>query len=143
LLKALATSTPFPLDEVVTPNLPDEGWREDPSSNRFIQFSFERNWFCMDMPISTLFRAEAEEILSRRSGFFYLRDRQQFTLYQEDVKGHDPFRKVYVYSDEESAAEDMAFVLFKVWKFPIDSRFYVTAAAFSGKKDWESGVQIE
>src|SRR5262245_21979968 len=26
--------------------LPDEGWREDDAQNRFVQFSFEENWFC-------------------------------------------------------------------------------------------------
>lgn len=130
------------LDDSVTVDLPDEGWREDDSMNRYIQFSFERNWFCMDMVLETLFRPEAEEILSCRRGFFYLRDRQQFTLYGEDVEGHDPFRKIYIYGDEDSATEDMAFIFFRVWKFPADTRLYVTAAAFSGKKRWEQGFPI-
>ena len=111
--------------------------------NRFIQFSFENKWFCIDMPIQTLFRPEAEEILRYRKGFFDLADRKQFTLHGEDVEGHDPFRKIYVYGDEESAAEDMAFVFFQVWKFPVESRLFVSSAAFSGKHDWEQGVPIE
>jgi hypothetical protein len=123
--------------------LPDEGWREDNSRSRFIQFSIERNWFCLDMPLQTLFRAEAEQILRRRRGFFYLRDRPEFTLHGEEFEGYDPFRKVYIFGDEESAAEDMAFIFFQVWKFPIDWRFYVTAAAFGGKTDWERGTPIE
>ncbi len=77
------------LDESLVIDLPDEGWRQDDSQNRFIQFSFERIWFCMDMPVATLYRPEAEQILRSRLGFFYLRDRPQFTLYQEDVEGHD------------------------------------------------------
>ncbi|NLF73675.1 MAG: hypothetical protein GX575_31940 [Candidatus Anammoximicrobium sp.] len=124
-------------------DLPDDGWREDPSRNRFVQFAIERNWFCMDLPRNTLFRPEAEEILARRRGFFYLRDRKQFTLYHEDVEGYDPFRKIYIYGDEDSAAEDMAFIFFEVWKFPVESRLYVTAAAFGGKKRWERGFPIE
>jgi hypothetical protein len=123
--------------------LPEEGWRGDDSMNRFIQFSFENKWFCIDMPIQTLFRPEAEEILRYRKGFFDLADRKQFTLHGEDVEGHDPFRKIYVYGDEESAAEDMAFVFFQVWKFPVESRLFVSSAAFSGKHDWEQGVPIE
>ena len=124
--------------------LPDEGWREDDSSSRFIQFSIEKYWFCLDMPLQTLYRAEAEQILRYRKGFFYLRDRPQFTLNEEDVEGYDPFRKVYIYGDEVSAAEDMAFILFQVWKFPVDWRFYVTAAAFGDKKtDWEDGTPLE
>lgn len=125
-------------------DLPDEGWRGDDSANRFIQFSFEEKRFCIDMPIETLFRPEAAEILRHRTGFFYLADRKEFTLYGEDVEGHDPFRKIYLYGDERSAAEDMAFVFFQVWKFPVDSRLYVSSAAFGDNKhEWEQGVPIE
>jgi hypothetical protein len=124
-------------------NLPDEGWRDDNSRSRFIQFSMERNWFCLDMPLQTLFRGEAEQILRSRRGFFYLRDRPEFTLHGEDVDGYDPFRKIYIYGDEESAAEDMASIFFQVWRFPVDWRFYVTAAAFGASTDWERGVPVE
>lgn len=124
--------------------LPDDGWKEDDSSARFIQFSIEKDWFCLDMPIQTLYRAEAEQILRCRKGFFYLRNRPQFTLKEEDVEGYDPFRKVYIYGDEEFAAEDMAFIFFQVWRFPVDWQFYVKAAAFGDKKtDWEWGTPVE
>ncbi len=123
---------------------PEVGWREDNSQSRFIQFSIEEKWFCMDMPLQTLFRAEAEIILRSRKGFFYLSDRPEFTLYEEDVEGYDPFRKIYLYGDEVSAAEDMAFIFFQVWQFPVDSRFYVVANAFGGKTThWEEGTPIE
>lgn len=42
------------LDESIVIDLPDEGWRQDDSQDRFIQFSIERKWFCMDMPLETL-----------------------------------------------------------------------------------------
>jgi hypothetical protein len=125
-------------------DLPDDGWKADDSQNRFIQFSFEEKWFCLDMPLQTLYRAEAEQILRSRKGFFYLRDRPEFTLKEEDVEGYDQFRKVYVYGDERSAAEDMAFIFFQVWRFPVEWRFFVKAAAFGDKKtDWENGLPIE
>lgn len=112
--------------------------------SRFIQFAFERNWFCLDMPLQTLYRDEAELILQERKGFFFLRDRPEFTLRGECVDGFDPFRKIYIYGDESSAARDMAFIFFQVWKFPVDWRFYVTAASFgSGKTDWERGTPLE
>ena len=131
-------------DDVSFIGFPDEGWKENDSQARFIQFSFEKNWFCLDMPLQTLYRAEAEQILRSRRGFFYLRDRPQFTLHGEDVDGYDPFRKIYIYGDEDSAAEDMAFIFFQVWRFPVDWRFFVKAAAFGDKKsDWEHGVPIE
>ena len=81
-------------EDILELDLPDEGWREDNSQDRFIQFSIERDWFCMDLPLQTLFRIEAEKILRSRNGFFYLRDRPEFTLKGEDVDGYDPFRKV-------------------------------------------------
>lgn len=96
------------------------------------------------MPLQTLYWAEAEQILRCRKGFFYLRDRPQFTLKEEDVDGYDPFRRAYIYGDEESAAEDMAFIFFQVWRFPVDWTFYVKAAAFRDKKtDWEDGTPFE
>jgi len=124
--------------------LPDEGWKQDDSQKRFIQFAFARNWFCMDMPLQTLYRTEAEQIVRSRQGFFYLRDRPEFTLTEEDVDGYDPFRKVYIYGDEDSAAEDMAFIFFQVWRFPVDWQYFVKAAAFGDKKsDWEYGTPID
>ena len=131
-------------DEPTFIDLPDEEWEEDDSQRRFIQFSIERHWFCLDLPIQTLFRAEAEQILRSRKGFFYLRDRPQFTLKEEDVEGYDPFRKIYLYGDERSAAEDMAYIFFQVWRFPVDWQFFVRAAAFGDKpSDWENGTPLE
>ena len=130
-------------DQTIFIDLPDDGWRADNSQSRYVQFSFEKNWFCLDMPLETLFRPEALQILRDRMGFFYLRDRTEFTLYDEDVEGHEPFRKVYIYGDERSAADDMAHIFFTVWKFPVDSRLYVKSAAFSGKHEWEKGYPIE
>lgn len=124
--------------------LPDEGWKQDDTENRFIQFSIEKNWFCLDMPLQTLYRAEAEHILQCRKGFFYLRDRPEFTLTEEAVEGYDPFRKIYIYGDEQSAAEDMAFIFFQVWRFPVGWRFYVKAAALGNKTTaWENGTPVE
>ena len=131
-------------DDAPILELPDRGWKEDDSQKRFIQFSIEKDWVCLDMPMQTLYRAEAEQILRCRRGFFYLRDRPEFALYGEDVEGYDPFRKVYIYGDEDSAAEDMAFIFFQVWRFPVDWRFFVKAAAFGDKQtDWENGTPIE
>lgn len=125
-------------------DIPTEGWKQDNSSPRFIQCSIEKNWFCLDMPLQTLYRHEAEQIFRCRKGFFFLRDRPQFTLKGEHTEGYDPFRKIFIYGDEDSAAEDMAFVFFQIWKFPVDWRFYVYAAAFGSKKtNWEKGAPLE
>ena len=121
------------------PDLPEEGWREEGSPLRFVQFDFERGWFCMDLPRQTLSFPEALEILWHSRGFFYLRDKPQFTL-RGEPEGYDPFRRAYLYGDEEQAAEDTAFVFFRVWGLPVDSRLYVTAASFEGEHEWERGT---
>ena len=121
----------------------DEQWRDDESSCRFIQFSFNKRYFDLDLPNSTLYRAEAELILRRRSGFFYVTDCRQFEHPAENADHFHPLRKIFVYGDERAAAEEMAFVLFSVWRFPVDWRFYVTAAAFHEATNWEKGVSIE
>ena len=131
------------LDEAVVIDLPDEGWRDDDSQLRFIQFSFNPRYFDMDIPNTTLYRAEAEIILRRRAGFFYVTDRRQFEHPSERADKFNPLRKVYVHGDERSAAEDMAYVWFNVWKFPVDWRFFVTAAAFHERTKWERGLPIE
>ena len=123
--------------------LPDEGWRDHDSPRRFIQFSFEKSWFCLDMPLQILFRPEARQILRDRSGFFFLSQRPQFTLKGEDVEGFDPFRKIYIYDDDRCAAEDMAFIWFHVWRFPVSTRLYVQAAAFNGEHIWEERAPID
>jgi len=78
----------------------------------------------------------------RPLGVFYLRDLPQFTLREEDVEGHDPFRKVYLYGDECSAAEDIAYIFFKLWSFPVDFQFYVTAFAFGDGPGFETGKKL-
>lgn len=127
--------------ELRPPDLPDKGWREEDSPIRFVQFSFEKDWFCMDLPRDVLSFGEAMEVLWYRTGFFYLRDKPKFAL-RGEPEGHDPFRKVYAYGDEESAAEDAAFLFFRAWELPVDSRLYVSSAAFSGEHEWERGVAL-
>ena len=126
--------------------VPREGWRADDSSSRFVQFSFNPKWFDIDLPNTTLYRAEAEEILRCRLGFFYVTDRPQFEHPAEKAAEFEPVRRIYLYGDERTAAEDMAFVWFQVWKFPVDWRFFVTAAAFyegtEWEKDWPLDVEI-
>ena len=55
----------------------------------------------------------------------------------------EPLQKIYLYRDEESAAEDMAFILFQIWHFPVDSPLYVKAASFHTKHRFEHGKRID
>jgi hypothetical protein len=120
-----------------------DGGQAGGSKKRYIQFSFESDSFCLDMPLETLDRTEGEEILRTRQGFFYLRDRPEFTLHGEDVEGHDPFRKLYAYGDEDAAAGDMTHIFYELWKLSVDSPIFVRAASFNGKCEWEAGSPIE
>jgi len=104
---------------------------------RFIQFSFEKDCFHLDIPCNVLARGEAEQIRGERHGFFYLAEGPEFTLHKEDVEGHNPFRAVYFYGDEQAAAEGTVYILFRVWELPLSCPVTISAAAFSGKYHWE------
>lgn len=131
------------LDGGMEINLPEEGWREEFSQRRFIQFCFEQSSFYLDLPLQTLYRPEPEQILRYRKGFYFRRDTIDSEAHRKFIEDFDPLNKDYIYKDEDSAAEDMAFVLFQVWKFPVESRFWVKAAAFKDNSDWEWGVPID
>lgn len=95
----------------------------------------------MHLPRQTLSFPEALEILWHGREFFYLHDdKPQFTL-RGEPEGYDPFRGVYLYGDEEGAAEDTAFVFFQVWGLPVDSLLYVTVprSAASTYPDGDKG----
>jgi hypothetical protein len=70
--------------------------------------------------------------------------RQPTKLPRAEIEKYDPFRKVYVYGEEQTAADDAAFIFFEIWRFPVYARFYVTAAAYGeGTPNWEWRVPIE
>ena len=131
-------------EEPVVVDLPAEGWRGHDWQLRFMQFRFNERSFDLDIPNTTLCRAEAEVVLRRRSGFFPAVERLdlEHPTNRDITKRFSPLRKMYVNGDESSAAEDTAFVWFSVWRFPVDWTFFVTAAAFHGPAAWEQGVPL-
>ena len=121
--------------------LPAPDWSPE-KPFRYIQFAFRRDCFYLELPTYTLLPHEAELILRQRSGFYWAKDRQDLRWVRanwKDIVKWNPLQKIYLYRDELSAAEDMAFVLFHVWKFPVDWRWYVTAAAFHANHKFEQG----
>ncbi len=107
--------------------IPLENW-SPAEPFRFIQVAFRQDCFYMELPNSTLFRHEAELILQQRPGFYWAKDRPDLRWvrrFWKDMLTWDPLQKIYLYHDEESAAEDMAFIMFQVWKFPVDWRWYI------------------
>ena len=81
--------------------------------------------------------------LAATDRILFVTDRRQFEHPAEQADEFHPVRKIYIHGDERSAAEDMAYVWFNVWKFPVDWRLYVTAAAFHEDTDWENGHPID
>jgi hypothetical protein len=50
----------------------------------------------------------------------------------------------YRHELERRIAQFAGYFLFQVWRFPVDWRFFVKAAAFGDKKsNWENGTPIE
>jgi len=114
--------------------------------SRYIQFAFMRDCFYLELPNKTVFPPEAEQILRHRLGFYWAKNRPDLRWVRsnwEDMLTWEPLQKVYLYRDEESAAEDMAFILFQIWHFPVDTPLYVKAASFHTKHRFEHGKRID
>ncbi|GEM_PF-5540704 len=69
LLDAVDGST---LDQGLDPI--DEAWRPDERRLRYVQFMFTEAWFFLDLPNQTLHRAEADQLLRKRSGFLFMEE---------------------------------------------------------------------
>ena len=121
----------------------EPGPAREPESNRFVQFSFERKTFAMDLPKQTLWPGEARLLIARRSGFFWVRDRKFPNISAENlarlVEDFDPVAKEYLNADTLCAAEDMAYVFYTLWKFPVDWQFYRRCMRFRKRRRraWE------
>ena len=114
--------------------------------SRYIQFAFMRDCFHLDLPNNTVFPREVEQIVRCRQGFYWAKHRTALRWVRsnwEDIAELNPLQKVYIYRDEESAAEDMAFILFQIWHFPVDSPLYVKAASFHTDHRFERGKRID
>jgi hypothetical protein len=113
---------------------------------RYIQFAFQRDNFYVELPNNTVFPPEVEQILRCRQGFYWAKNRLDLRWVRanwKDMVKWDPLQKVYIYRDEESAAEDMAFILYQIWHFPVDTPLYVKAASFHTNHRFEWGKRIE
>lgn len=128
----------------------DEGWREKENSNRFVQIIFLEHHFEMDLPRTTLWPNEAKNILRNRSNFFFLgsrshaddqnRDQRSADIHRATIQDFNPLRKAYVHGDFHSVADDIAFIFFTLWRFPLDSTLYLTT--FGGGNNWDSSKPL-
>jgi hypothetical protein len=115
-------------------------------SPRYIQFAFMRDCFYLDLSNNTVYPNEVEQIFQYRQGFFYARNRTDLKWVRANwdaIVKWDSLQKVYLYRDEESAAEDMAFIIYQVWKFPVDWPWYVTASAFHTGQRFDWGKRLD
>jgi hypothetical protein len=113
---------------------------------RYVQFAFSKDCFYLDLSNRTLLPHEAELILREGSDFYWARNRPDLPLVRKnwkDIVKWDPVQKVYLYGDEQPAAEDLAFIIFQVWKFPVDWPWCITAGAFHTDHRFECGKRIE
>ena len=136
----LANGGPAPnADDATNPPSPD--WSPG-KPFRYVQFAFGKDCFYVDLSNRTLLPHEAELILQQRTGFYWAQSRQDLIWVRKnwkDMVRWNPLQKVYLYRDEESAAEDLAFIIFHVWKFPVDWPWCVTAGAFHAGHSFEQG----
>ena len=121
-------------------------WHGGDTPSRFIQFAFMPECFYLELPNNTIFPPEDVLILRQKMGFYWAKDRTDLWWVRntmKDMEKWNPLQKIYIYHDEESAAEDMAFILFQVWMFPVDSPLYVKAGSFEAGHRFEDGKRID
>ncbi len=132
-------SLELPTEPIVAEGWTNEGWRGDDNTRRFIQFVFLEKHFEMDLPRQMLFAPEAAQILRHRSGFYFMSEKPAADL--NTVEVFNPLCKAYVHGDVTTAAEDIAWIFFDLWRFPIDSRLYLSS--WSSKRQWDSSRPLD
>ncbi len=103
------------------------------SVRRIVQFAFTMSDFYIDLPDTTVTPEEAQVVV-QRPGFLFALTKTQKTLGERQC---DPVQRRYQYDAKRAAAEDVAFVLFDLWRTPVDSWINVDAATFDGASSWE------
>ncbi len=119
----------------------DNGWREDDQSCRYVQCVFLEKHFEIDLPRPTLWPMEAKQLLQRRNGFFFLGERGGAETQASVIERFHPLRKAYVHGDHYSVAEDVAYIFFDLWRFPIDTRLFLST--WGGRNQWDSGRPLD
>lgn len=122
------------------PRAGDDGETLDP----MVQFCFERKWFAVDIPNTSISRSDARRVLAERRGFYREKDESRIKVSDEgDAEQYDPIGRKYIYGDEREAAEDAAYVFFDVWGLPPDTPVLAQASAFEGELEWEKPEPLE
>jgi hypothetical protein len=113
------------------------------SPTRFIQFAFGPSSFKMDIPNNVLLEPEAATILRNKRDFYFAEERLKAEHPERKINKYNPLVRDYVVGDEQTAAEDVAYIFSDVWTLPAEVPLYVKAATFDGKKTWEDWLRVE
>jgi hypothetical protein len=109
------------------------------SISRWVQYAFMEGGFYLDLPDSTLLPEEAKRILAERTEFVFALDKP---LKRDGERKFDPLQRQYRYGEQRVAAEDAAYVVFDVWRTPLDASIKVHASSFETERRWERGFSM-
>lgn len=108
-------------------------WKRLVARMRYVQFDFDNNpWFSMCIPKASLSEADSQRILRERKDYFYLRHLFKSKSAKKQLKHWDPLSKYYKCGELHIATQDLAYLLFKVWRFDANWRFYLTVIDADG-----------
>jgi hypothetical protein len=91
-------------------------------TSRFVQFWFSGESFRIDLPNTVLTKAETAIIMRDRPAFFFANTHSKTDGRKAAVSRFNPLCREYTGGEEKTAADDMAFILFDIWKLPLDMR---------------------
>lgn len=111
---------------------PDAEPCDDDGTPRFAQLWFARDWFFVELPSTTLARAEADRILRERTGFRFIGTGAPLHNTEATVRKFNPFVKLYLHGDERLAGEELAYILFDVLRLPLETGLLATACTPRG-----------
>lgn len=115
---------------------------------RYVQLCFMQQSFYLELPCATLMGEEGRQLIVRRPGFYYLRERRPgfYSLegWKKVVKEWNPVWKQYINSDTRTAAADIAFIWLGLWRYPPDWQFWYRACTFDDNRhhDWEGDFPV-
>lgn len=111
--------------------------RGSDSFARYAQLAFHGSWFYLELPDMTLSPSEGERLAHDRPGFFHLKDRPDSpSSFGADksarlVRELNPVHKCYRAGDKVSAATDLAYLWFTLWRLPADWVFQAKLSYFA------------
>jgi hypothetical protein len=124
---------------IFTVPMPEEAGYRLSATERIIQFAATEKGYYVDLPDTTVTPEEASKIVAERPGFAYALDRVEKTLGERQF---DPVQRCYTYDQEKEAAEDAVYILYDIWRTPLEQWISVTGSSFDTDASWEQGFSM-